>query len=124
VIPILQPIRSIGECRKFEIPLKEPSSKVTRLRMVTDQTENWYYSEIEAAEMVGRPSAHTDLSTKPTEKETVYDHVCHIDRIPEEVVVNILEMLRQRELLSFCRVSRRCRSLCQKSILLLDLDLR
>ena len=38
--------------RELTLPLKKPASKINMVRLVMEQTDNWYYSEFEAVELI------------------------------------------------------------------------
>ena len=38
--------------RELALPLKKPASKINLVRLVMEQTDNWYYSEFEAVKLI------------------------------------------------------------------------
>ena len=62
-LPQLQPSRNTISSREVILPLKKPATKINMVRLVMEQTDNWYYSEFEAVKLIQRKIGnHSEIS--------------------------------------------------------------
>ena len=123
--------RSRRESRMLELELEEASEAVDTLRIELDQTENWYYSEIDAVKLVGFTAKKPESEgsgevAAAASMTTVYTKgpYCHMDGLPEEIVVRIMEDSSLCGAANLSATSKRYRDIFLRSSLLKYLDLK
>ena len=63
--------------RELTLQLKKPAAKINLVRLVMEQTDNWYYSEFEAVKLIQHESSnnsanplYVQLPSPPSSVET------------------------------------------------------
>lgn len=112
------PDKKQKEAKVLEIKISNMTEPVRLLRVEMDQTDNWYYSELDAIEMVGVWDNSSDSPSTPNEKESRIqkdnfecdEESAFLDKLPVELIHNIMRKLNLNDKLAFSSTSKKLRS--------------
>lgn len=125
-LSIFQPCpRTVGEVRAEPRDFLPTKKAYSLFRLVMEQTDNWYYSELDAIRVVGVvwkrqvTDEQQQQALKGNESEASehgQNSPCYLDRLSEEVLAIITNMLSLKDFSSLAKTSSRYKNFASRSM--------
>ena len=104
-------------------PEKIPKKRIKMIRLMMEQTENWYFSELDSMELIGtlQPPSVNPNSDEPASAESISGNTdlkeasSPLAELPDELIVHIMECMKIKEAVQFSSTCSRFRKCFRRS---------